>query len=641
MYHHHCTTSDTSTTTCTATATVPTTTTTVQHSLINTAIFTSALTTEVYLHRESNRLNVPKFTIVANLKWSFFAGSLFHAHLRCWEAKLVSDAQGAHKAFQVLEKASMSLKQVDDKSTESFKLTQGLYSYFEGEIYYQNKDYQKAIECLESSLDLMEGSLKLDTDLARCYNALGNCYHGLGRPEKALEFYNKALKMREELSSSDFHFDMPVYKNQIGIVHEDKGEYDEAVKCYKDALELLEELKCLGYEDEALFRRNLANVYIQQEKYKEAEEEAKKAFKIRLEILGNHPDTVRSIFQLGVIQANLETYDKALDFFLKAWKMEKLLGAGNQSAVWRKIIKGVFDMHKFLNKKGAEKEKEEFRQDALAFCERFWKEEKASPQFNFTPYNKEIIDAILYLLEKRTSMFGLTDKKEKALIDKYEREALRFYDGMQEITEKSFNNEFDGATDNKVLNELLRERTAFLDKIIEFCSRHDEHEKLRKHKQGKVTLFKKVLVRSDFVGEKTQVKLTLKKAVEDLYRDFGEKGSIKGFRENLLTSWQRQWEEGKGTEESGEKLVARWRLIKGILQLCKELGMKDLRTRYQKEEMSFSELHYHEMKPMKLFLNKMKELASSIGDREREKVYHPPLQVKFFGMISSYGVDFQ
>ena len=426
-----------------------------------------------------------KFTIVANVKCPLFAGSLFRSQLRCWEARLVSEAQGAQKAFEVLEKASTSLKQVDDKSTESFKLTQGLYLYFQGEIYYQNRDYQKAIKCLESSLDLMEGPLKLDTNLARCYNALGNCYYGLGRPEKALEFYNKALKMREELSGSDYHYDMPVYKNQIGTVHEDKGEYEEAVKCYKDALELLEELKCLGYEDEALFRRNLANVYVRQEKYKEAEEEAKKAFKIRLKILGNHPDTVRSIFQLGVIQANLETYDKALDFFLKAWKMEKLLGAGNQSAVWRRIIKGVFDMHKFLKKKGAEKEKEEFRQDALAFCERFWKEEKdkdkekASPQFNFTPYNKEIIDAILFLLKKRTSKFGMKDKKEKALTDKYEKEALWFYDGMQGITEQSFNNDFDGATDNKVLNELLRERTAFLDKLIEFSSRHDEHEKLR------------------------------------------------------------------------------------------------------------------------------------------------------------------
>ena len=574
-----------------------------------------------------------------------FAGSLFRAQLRCWEARLVSESQGAQKAFEVLEKASTSLKQVDDKSTESFKLTQGLYLYFEGEIYYQNRDYHKAIECLESSLDLMEGPLKLDTNVARCYNALGNCYYGLGRPEKALEFYNKALKMREELSGSDYHYDMPVYKNQIGTVHEDKGEYEEAVKCYKDALELLEELKCLGYEDEALFRRNLANVYVRQEKYKEAEEEAEKAFKIRHEILGNHPDTVRSIFQLGVIQVKLETYDKALDFFLKAWKMEKLLGAGNQSAVWRKIIKGVFDMHKFLKKKGAEKEKEEFRQDALAFCERFWKEEKASPQFNFTPYNKEIIDAILYLLEKRTSLFGFTDKKEKALIDTYEREALWFYDGMQGITEESFNNEFDGATDNKLLNELLRERTAFLDKLIEFCSRHDKHEKLRKHKQGKMALFKKVLVRSDFVGEKTQEKSTLRKVVEDLYEDFGEKGSIKGFRENLFTTWQRQWEEGKGKEESREKLLARWRIINGILKLCQELEMKDLRKRYGKEALSFGarllESPRSEMKNVEIkgLLSELKKVAWSIGDRNRKNAYRDALQVNMFSNAASISVS--
>ena len=589
------------------------------------------------------------FTIVANVKCPFFAGSLFRSQLRCWEAKLVSDAQGAHKAFEVLEKASMSLKQVHDKTTESFKLTQGLYLYFEGEIYYQNRDYHRAIECLESSLDLMEGLLELDTKLARCYNALGNCYHRLDRQEKALEFYNKALKMQEELSGSD-HYDMPVYKNQIGIVYEDKGQYDEAVKWYKDALELLEELNCLGYEDEALFRRNLANAYVRQKKYEEADEEAKKALKIRRKILGNHPDTVRSIFQMGVIQANLKAYDKALDFFFEAWEMEKLLGAGNHSEVWRLIIKGVFDMHKFLKKKGAEKEKEEFRRDALAFCEGFWKEEKdkdkdkASPQFNFTPYNKEIIDAILFLLKKRTSKFGMTDKKEKALTDKYEKEALWFYDGMQGITEQSFNNEFDGAADNKVLNELLRERTAFLDKLIEFSSRHDEHEKLRKHKQGKMALFKKVLLRSDFVGEKTQEKSTLRKAVEDLYEDFGEKGSIKGFRENLLTTWQRQWEEGKGKEESREKLLARWRIINGILKLCKELEMEDLRKRYGKEALSFGdgllESRRSEMKNVEInrLLNELKEVALSIGDRKRKNAYRDALQVKMLNNATSISV---
>ena len=577
---------------------------------------------------------------IINNKWPksgnlFLAGSLFRALLLCWEARLVSETQGAHKAFDVLQMASLSLEQVDDQSTESFKLTRGLFLYFEGEIHYQGNNYQKAIECLRSSLDLMGGPSKLDTILIRCYNALGNCYYGRKRPNKALEFYNKALKMREELSGSKYHYDMPVYKNQIGTVHEDKGEYDEAVKCYTDALELLEELKCLGYEDEALFRRNLANVYVRQEKYKEANKEARKAYKIRLERLGDHPDTVRSIFQLGVIKANLMAYDKALDFFFKALEMEKELSSGNHSQVWRLIIKVVFDMydHSLVNK-GPEEEK--FRQEALSFCERFWKGEKASSHFSFTAYNKEIIDAILYLLRKKTSTFRVMGMKERALIVEYEREALWFYDSMQKATEDDFKKEFDEATDGKVLNDLLRDRTELLDRLIEFCSRREEHEKLLKHKKGKMELFKKVLVRSDFVGEKKQKKSTLKKAVEELCEDVGEKGSIERFRESLLETWQQQWEEGKGAEETKEFMVARKRLIKGILKLSKELGRKDLCKRYGEEFLSFGErlweIRHCEMEPsvMQKFLSKLKDLASSIGEGERVKVYLAALQVKLY-----------
>ena len=568
----------------------------------------------------------------------FLAGSLFRAQLLCWEARLVLEGQGALKAYDVLRKASLSLEQVDDQSTESFKLTRGLFLYFEGEVYYQDKNYQKAIECLKLSLDLMEGPLKLDTILTRCYNALGNCYYGRNRPDKALEFYNKALKMREELSGSNFHYDMPVFKNQIGTVHEDKGEYDEAVKSFKDALELLEELKCLGYEEEAVFRRNLANVYVHQGEYKEANKEARKAYKIRLKRLGNHPDTVRSVFQLGVIKANLKAYGKALDFFLEAWEMEKELSSGNRSQVWRLIIKGVFDMYDFLQIKGTRRE--EFRQDALLFCQHFWrteKEQRGFAKFGFTAYNKEIIDAILYLLETKPSKYRiLGEKKEKDLRDKYEKEAIEFYDGMHSDTEEDFYNEFDEATDSKVLNHMLRDRNELLEKLIELCSRHKERDKLLKHKKGKMELFKKVLVRSDFVGEKNQKKSTLKKAVEELYEDLGEKGSIEGFRESLLATWQHQWEEGKDAEETKEFMVARKRLIKGILKLSKELGRKDLWKRYGEEFLSFSErlweIRHSEMEPsvMQKFLSKLKDLAFSIGEGERMKVYLAALQVKLY-----------
>ena len=113
-----------------------------------------------------------------------------------------------------------------------------------------------------------------------------------------------------------------------------------------------------------------------------------------------------------------------------------------------------------------------------------------------------------------------------------------------------------------------------------------------------------------------------------------------------MATWRQQWEEGKVAEESKLKLVARERMIKGIRQLCEELKMKDLRKRYEKEDLSFRErlweIRYTEMKPnvAKKFLNEMKDLASSIGDREREKFCLATLQVKFLCIIS-YAVEFQ
>ena len=230
----------------------------------------------------------------------------------------MSETQGPLDGFELLRKASLSLEQVQDQSSEYFKETKRFFLYVEGDIYYQNRDYKKAIKCLESSLDLMERPSKPDTNLARCYNALGNCYYGVNNVEKALEYYTKALKVREQLSGSEYYYDMPVYKNQIGTVYEAKGEYEEAVKWYKEALSLLEDLQISGYEDEALFCRNLANVLMRQEKYHKAVEPAEKAYNIRQKRLGTHPDTVRSIFQLGVLQANLWALSQSLGLFLNS-----------------------------------------------------------------------------------------------------------------------------------------------------------------------------------------------------------------------------------------------------------------------------------------------------------------------------------
>ena len=559
--------------------------------------------------------------------------SLFRGQLKCWEARQVLDVDGTEKAFEVLEEAYCSLENVQDKSTESYRLTKGLRLYSLGETYYSNRDYRKALENLESSLQLTEELLKGHTDLARRYNAIGNCHWKLKKHDKALEFYSKAYNTQEELAGSEYHLDMPMYKNQIGTVYEAQNDYEKAVKCYRDALALLEELKLSGFHDEAHFCRNLANALMFQKKYSEAVEPADRGYKIRLKVLGNHPLTVRSIFQRAVIQANFGEFEKALKLFLEAWEMEKSLGAGNHSEVWRKIITGVEDMYdeRAKRKKLTQylaiffSKKKQFRKDALKFCKRFWNEEKHSAHFNFTEYNKGIIDTLLYLVR---------DKKDK---DEAEKDALWFYEEMQRTTEETFQQEFDQETDNSDLNEMLKERDELLDKVMKFCLNRAEHGKLARQKAIKLVLYKKVLVRPDFVGERKLAydKEKLIGQVEQLYRDVGEEEYIPEFQESLLRTWEKQWKEGKGGEKLQEFGVIRERTITGILQLCKELKKEEMFRRYGKEALSFYEnlweVKQANMKTaeVKKFLSNAKLVASSIGDHEREKIYDKALQVGF------------
>ena len=529
---------------------------------------------------------------------------------------------GPKEALDVLQEARHLLEKVQDKTATNFKLNKGLYSYTEGEIYYKTKDFKKALQSLKLCLHYMEELPEVTIQLPRCYNAMGNCYHHAFKDyTKALEFYSKALKMTEEISgSSNYHYDLPVYKNQIGVVYEEQGNYAEAIEYYKEAIRRLEELKISGYPDEANFQRNLANAYMQQDKFKEAVESAKRAFEIRKKHLGDHPDTVRSIFQQGVIQGFLKEPRKALDLFKEAWEMEKSLQPGNHSVVWKLIIEHIIG---FIQ---GDVEKKNFEKEALAFCQRLWKEEKEISTFSFNKSTQEIMDTLIKFLRD--------GERDESKMYEYEKEGLWFYDGFQSSTEQDFCGDFDAETDNSKLNVMICDRIKLIDKILDLCDRLDQHEMRTKHQRMKLTIYRKVLFNPNFVGEKGNEKATIKKAVEQLYRDLGEKERIAEFLESLLSSWIVHWgQKGSGADASEMSSLARERTIKGILELCKDLNKEKLYRRFGKEALIFFEnLWTEKFKEMntrmtKRFLREIKDLASSVGDNERERLYQDVYQV--------------
>ena len=372
---------------------------------------------------------------------------------------------GWRKAMEVLKSADDLLKTVDQeyKTSELYRLTRSSYLYAEGEIYCRIGNIPRALESLNVSLSIMEDLLKNHTSTARCLNAIGNCYNKLDNFEKAMECYTKAYDMREELSGSKKHFDMPLFKGQIGTIYEGQRNYTEAIKFYQEALELAEELNISGILYKALFYRNIANAYAWMQSFEEAYKPALKAYEIRKDILGRHPLTARSAFQLGEICKSLEEFEEATEFFAEAWKIERSLGQGNHSDVRDRLVRSYERIQRGSQKKA-------FQKEAWEFYQRIWEEEKGFEGFEFSRSNRAIIDSI----NERVHGFG-----SKEMITKYEKEALWFYEGAwnsPELHERPY-----------------LEREDVLQHLLRLCNRLSEKERFHRYEREAFRFYEKVL----------------------------------------------------------------------------------------------------------------------------------------------------
>ena len=356
---------------------------------------------------------------------------MFRAGMRCSEALQVLSLDGWRKALNVVREARELLKRVQSgsKKTALFKLAKSSCLFVEGEVFNRAGNWPKALKRLRRSLEIMEDQLKNPTSTCRCLNAIGNCYSNLGKPEEAIKFYTRAYEMRQKLSGSREHFDLPLFGSQIGTAYESMAiqeylknrtmtpqaekNFRKAIGYYQEALDLAKELKLTGILYTALYNRNIANAYSWLMEFEKAKPFAYNGYQIRKDILGKHPLTARSTFQMADISRSLEDYDEAEQYYEEAWEIEKSLGQGNHSKVRDRIIKSYEQMLPKGRKRA-------FQKEVLEFYQRSWDEEKSFEGFPFSQTNMKIIDAINERLGEEA------DVKTRR---KYQNEALWFYEG--------------------------------------------------------------------------------------------------------------------------------------------------------------------------------------------------------------------
>ncbi|ETN97713.1 hypothetical protein RFI_39812, partial [Reticulomyxa filosa] len=78
---------------------------------------------------------------------------------------------------------------------------------------------------------------------ANSFYNLGNACINKGEYNKAIESYQKALKLYLEIFGRN-HADVAESYNNLGCAYDDKGQYDEAVECYEMSLKIRKEISC-------------------------------------------------------------------------------------------------------------------------------------------------------------------------------------------------------------------------------------------------------------------------------------------------------------------------------------------------------------------------------------------------------------
>ena len=205
-----------------------------------------------------------------------------------------------------------------------------------GEYFLALQFFQKALdvwEQLENSITPQSGKYSNEETIKRkekyknkkaaTYGNIGNVYAQQGDYPKTLEYYFKALKIGEETKDENR---IAIQLGNIGIVFFDQKDYHKALDYYFKALKIKEDIKDnVGLTATIM---NIAEVYKVQGDYSKALDYNFKALKMS-EDLGNKSYVATVFGNLGTIYDEQKDYSKALDYYFKALKIDEDIGNKN------------------------------------------------------------------------------------------------------------------------------------------------------------------------------------------------------------------------------------------------------------------------------------------------------------------------
>jgi len=165
---------------------------------------------------------------------------------------------------------------------------------------------------VSKAIALLKKALQIDPGYSEAFNNLGLAYRSKGDYDRAIKFYQKALKIDLKQLGHD-HPNVATRYNNMGVAFSRKREYDKAIEYYQKALKI--DLKQPGPDHPrvAIGYNNIGLAYKRKGNYDKALEYYQKALKIDLKQRGpDHPTVAIRYNNLGAAYAGKGNKDSAL-----------------------------------------------------------------------------------------------------------------------------------------------------------------------------------------------------------------------------------------------------------------------------------------------------------------------------------------
>ncbi|HZO87663.1 MAG TPA: tetratricopeptide repeat protein [Chthonomonadaceae bacterium] len=225
-----------------------------------------------------------------------------------------------------------------------------------GNVYFQQNQFPKALDYYGRALTLREqrGS---PSDIAHSLNNLGYACYQLGLLERAVKLYQRAVEIEEKLENPA---ERAYMLDALGSVYESLGQFDKALECADRALALQEELA--DTQAMASSYNSLGNIYNNLGQYQRALDYHNRAMAL-LEKAGDAQRIGVSQTNLGNVYANMGQFEKAVDAYRRALKLFEKSGDTQNAAYALGNLGNVY-----FNQNQFEKAQEYYRR-ALALKE--------------------------------------------------------------------------------------------------------------------------------------------------------------------------------------------------------------------------------------------------------------------------------